>query len=181
MTPCHGVASSRLVKVARYQKTIREGEPTMRLWLILTFLLTALPAPLSAHPVLSGNHDRALLVRLTPAGILVSYRMEVNSAWVASWEVPRMPDLHEDLKRDPSSVYTLYRKYLTDSVQHNLVARLDGRELPLTLVEGRQELVDALRCEYTFRAIGIYRPDKRITSSSKISPTLRTKGYSSLR
>ncbi len=124
----------------------------MRSWLVLITLFLGTPHAAFAHPVLSGNHDRAVLVRLKPTGVVISYRMEVDARWVSSWEVPRLPDIHDDLKRDPASIYTLYRKYLTKSIQSNLVVRLDGQELPLTLVKGHQEVINALRCEYTFRA-----------------------------
>jgi ABC-type nickel/cobalt efflux system permease component RcnA len=43
-------------------------------------LCVAVVRPTSAHPVPSENHDRSLLVRLTPQAVIVDYRLEVDES-----------------------------------------------------------------------------------------------------
>src|SRR5436309_398787 len=44
------------------------------------FLCLATASPVFAHPVPSENHDRTILVRLTPTAVIVHYRLELDES-----------------------------------------------------------------------------------------------------
>src|SRR5436190_7087071 len=46
--------------------------------LALLAALLGVPSPARAHPIPRDNHDRTLIVRLTPEALLVSYRLELD-------------------------------------------------------------------------------------------------------
>src|ERR1700733_5165288 len=55
--------------------------PVNALVLLVAALLTVLQVNVAlAHPVPSENHDRTILVRLTPTAVVVNYRLEVDEA-----------------------------------------------------------------------------------------------------
>src|SRR3954463_2020310 len=58
------------------------------LLLLSAFSVLVLPAMALAHPVPRDNHDRTLVVYLTPAAVLVDYRLEV-------YELRALRDLDE--------------------------------------------------------------------------------------
>src|SRR3954469_1535055 len=111
-----------------------------------------------AHPVPRDNHDRTLVVYLTPAAVLVDYRLEVD-------ELRALKDLDEAEVsltgvRSRQDVHAAYLRHLAPVLLGSLVVRLDGRELELTCVEQRFALLDHVRCDYRFKAAWRLDPDK---------------------
>src|SRR5262245_36980697 len=97
----------------------------------LTLALLLLPAPARAHPVPKDNHDRTVVVRLTPEVVLVDYRLEVD-------ELRAALDLRALDKPLPASRHGLpaaLADAVADSLADALYAKLDGRELTFRCIE----------------------------------------------
>src|SRR5262245_36347150 len=92
------------------------------------FLLLLAASPALAHPVPSENHDRTILVRLTPTGVVVNYRLEVDEARA----IRDIPQHDRDILapvRTPRDFHAVFCRYFADILAGNLVATLDGAEL----------------------------------------------------
>jgi ABC-type nickel/cobalt efflux system permease component RcnA len=109
-------------------------------------LLAAASAP--AHPVPRDNHDRTLVVRLTPDAVVVDYRLEVDE-YRATRDLPA-----EELEgvTDRKDFHAAFTRYHAGFLGNNLVARLDGKLLEFTCVYQRYQLLDHVRCDFRFRA-----------------------------
>jgi ABC-type nickel/cobalt efflux system permease component RcnA len=109
-------------------------------------LAAAVPAP--AHPVPRDNHDRTLVVRLTPEAVVVDYRLELDE-YRAALDLPR-----EDLKGvvTREDFYSAFTRVHAGFLGNNLVARLDGKLLEFTCVGQHHQLLDHVRCDFRFRA-----------------------------
>jgi ABC-type nickel/cobalt efflux system permease component RcnA len=110
------------------------------------FLIMAAVAP--AHPVPRDNHDRTLVVRLTPEAVVVDYRLEVDE-YRAALDVPR--DVLEGVT-DRAGIHAAFARYYASFLGNNLVARLDGKLLEFTCTHQRHQLLDHVRCDFRFRA-----------------------------
>lgn len=113
-------------------------------------LLLLPAAPLPAHPVPRDNHDRTVVVYLGPDAVLIDYRLEVD-------EFRALRDLEEaevDLTalRSRQAVHAAYLRMMAPTLRAGLGVWLDGREVDLTLLSQRQQLLDHVRCDYRFRA-----------------------------
>ncbi len=118
-------------------------------------LIVALAFPVHAHPVPANNHDRYLLVRLTPTAVVVDYRLEVDETR-AALDLPPS----ELGKVGPGSDWRqLFCKYFGDVLAGNLAADLDGKPLDFRCVSAKYSLRDDqnrplghLRCEFRMQA-----------------------------
>ncbi|MFO0880533.1 MAG: hypothetical protein U0840_24570 [Gemmataceae bacterium] len=111
------------------------------------FLCTLVAPAALAHPVPRENHDRTLVVYLTPTAMVVDYRVELDD-----YRLYRDLD-GVDLKRAPGeSVHAAYLRYFATVLKENLVATLDGRELEFTCLGSSFRVLDHVRCDYRFRA-----------------------------
>jgi ABC-type nickel/cobalt efflux system permease component RcnA len=111
--------------------------------------LLVLAGPLSAHPIPSDNHDRAIIVRVTADAVEVDYRLEMDETraaldlpWTETAGIGSRRQLHETVLRFNRPV-----------LAENLDATLDGKPLDFTCVSGAYQLTDHLRCDYRFRAV----------------------------
>jgi nickel/cobalt exporter len=109
----------------------------------------------SAHPVPSENHDRSILVRLTPTAVVVEYRLEVDESR-AGLDLPKA-EIAKIKSRD--DLHSTFCRYFADVLAGNLVAELDGTPLEFRSVSHRFTLRDELnrplghlRCEYRMEA-----------------------------
>jgi hypothetical protein len=112
-----------------------------------------------SHPVPRDNHDRALVVWLTPAAVVVDYRLDVDEARAAldlsAAELARVSTRAE--------FYETFTRWAAPFLADNLVARLDGRPLTFACVGRRYEMQDHLRCDYRFRAPWSPQPGREHT------------------
>jgi ABC-type nickel/cobalt efflux system permease component RcnA len=116
------------------------------LFSILTLFL--LPTAVGAHPVPKDNHDRTLVVRITPGALVVDYRLEVD-------EVRAIRDLPEAILREVKNKDDLRQRFLdyfADVLARHLDAKLDGQELKFRCVRKTSLLLDHIRCDYRFVA-----------------------------
>ncbi len=115
----------------------------------LAFLVLLLATPsVWAHPVPRDNHDRTLVVRLTPDAVEVDYRLELDE-YRAALDLP--PDGLEGVT-DRESFCAAFTRYHAGFLGNNLVAKLDGKPLEFTCIRQRHQLLDHIRCDFRFRA-----------------------------
>jgi ABC-type nickel/cobalt efflux system permease component RcnA len=111
--------------------------------------------PLSAHPVPKENHDRTIVVRLTPSQVVVNYHLELDESR-AQLDLVR-------LELPPSEFASLtsrdafrkaFARHFAPILGGNLFARLDGKPLTFSCVGHKliDEVKDHLRCDFTFAA-----------------------------
>jgi ABC-type nickel/cobalt efflux system permease component RcnA len=120
----------------------------MRRRSLALLLLLLLVRAGSAHPVPKDNHDRTLIIRLTPEAVLVDYRLEVDE-YRATRDLPRAELEGVESRED---FHTAFLRYHAGVLANNLDATLDGRELEFTCIHQRYQLLDHVQCDYRFRA-----------------------------
>jgi ABC-type nickel/cobalt efflux system permease component RcnA len=113
----------------------------------LSALLVA-ALPVSAHPIPKDNHDRTIVVRLTPRAVVVEYRLEVDEARAAL----DMPKVELNKIGSVAEFRPAFRRYFAPVLADNLVAEIDGKRLTFSCVEQRHFYTDHLRCDYRFEA-----------------------------
>jgi ABC-type nickel/cobalt efflux system permease component RcnA len=115
---------------------------THRLALLVMAVLLA-PGPAEAHPVPRDNHDRTLIVHLTPEAVIVDYRLELD-AYRAVRDLAGVKSSDE--------LHVTFRRHFAPILADNLVAMLDGKELVFECREQRSLVLDHIRCDYRFVA-----------------------------
>ncbi|MFO0928862.1 MAG: hypothetical protein U0736_17885 [Gemmataceae bacterium] len=103
-----------------------------------------------AHPVPRDNHDRTIVVHVSPDGVRIDYRLEVD-------EFRALRDLDEGEVslanvRSRAEVHAAYLRTMAPLLLNNVVLRVDEKERELRLVEQRYQLLDHVRCDYRFAA-----------------------------
>lgn len=103
-----------------------------------------------AHPVLKENHDRTVVVRLTPTGVRIAYRMEVD-LFTATVDLhkarhPRSGKIAQD------EVPAVYTPFLAGELPHMLALSLNGSPLTFRVRSQSHRLTDHLRCDYQLEA-----------------------------
>src|SRR5262245_24614833 len=123
--------------------------PTRRLVASFLFVLFVLfvVSPLRAHPVPRKEHDRTIVVKLTPDAVVVEYRLEVDEWTVVFVDLPGIDDV-VDLKKlsKPQEFYEAFTSGYAPFFANNLTATLDGKPLTFRCVERKYEVIDHLRC-----------------------------------
>src|SRR5438552_198856 len=111
------------------------------------------PAAALAHPVPSKAHLRTIDVNLRPNELCVHYRLAVDEWTVVFVDLPALLDGAE-LKAlsKPSEFYDTFLRRMGALLADQLLVTLDDQSLTLRCVEQRYEVLDHLRCEYTFVA-----------------------------
>src|SRR5438128_1520361 len=102
----------------------------------------------SAHPVPKDNHDRTLVIRLTPSAVIVEYRLELDETRAAL----DMPKSELAKVASVAEFRPAFRRYFAPVLADNLVAKLDGAPLTFSCAEQRHFYTDHLRCDYRFEA-----------------------------
>jgi ABC-type nickel/cobalt efflux system permease component RcnA len=116
---------------------------------LLAFVLLARPAV--AHPVPKENHDRTALVRLTPAGVRVAIRFEVDETMAAlDLSRAKFPGLGRLTTRD--QIPELYADYLAGRLPELFQAEIGAVLLPLRVVSKSGRVTDHIRCEFALEA-----------------------------
>jgi ABC-type nickel/cobalt efflux system permease component RcnA len=131
-----------------------------RCHLVTLSVLLIVPAAGRAHPVPRKNHDRTIVVRLTPGELIVDYTLDVDEFTAVFLDLPAVME-KEDLARlrTPKEFYQAFMEHYAPILADNLVARLD-KDKSLTLRSQKPEQVftengkplDHLRFKFQFRA-----------------------------
>lgn len=132
----------------RHKEHLEDWNGHFRLFFHLCALCVFAVNPVSAHPVPNENHDRTILVRLTPDKVIVHYRLEIDEARAAR-DMPR-----KELAKigSPREFHDAFCRFFADVLADNLVATLDGKDLVFKPTEREFLVTDHLRCDYRFEA-----------------------------
>ena len=106
--------------------------------------LLLMPALARAHPVFKDNHDRTIIVHLTPEAVVVDYRLEVDESR-AILDLAGSGVKGIESRKD---YHLAFRRHFAAILANNLVAMLDGKELTFECREQRSEVLDHVRCDY---------------------------------
>jgi ABC-type nickel/cobalt efflux system permease component RcnA len=121
------------------------------LGLALSCFVLCVSAPLreaSSHPVPKDNHDRTIVVSVTPPAVVVEYRLEVDEARAAL----DMREVGFEGITTPDEFRAAFTKYIAPILASNLVARLDSEALKFTCTDRKHQVLDHLRCDFRFEA-----------------------------
>jgi ABC-type nickel/cobalt efflux system permease component RcnA len=108
----------------------------------------ALAPAAGAHPIPKNNHDRTVVVRLTPRAVVVEYGLEVDELTALN----DMPRSEWARSKDRHEFYVVFLRYFAPILGDNVVVSLDGHPLRLTCVSHQFKVLDHLRCDYRFEA-----------------------------
>jgi nickel/cobalt exporter len=125
------------------------------------------PSSAPAHPVPRSNHDRTIVVQLTPdrvakqVVVTVHYRLEVDELTVVLEDmIPFRDEVQYDrFKNKPNEFYGEFTRIYAPILAGNLLARADGKLLKFTCASRSHRKTDEmgqalghLRCDFVFRA-----------------------------
>ncbi len=131
-------------------------------WLCLGLLgILVASGPARAHPVPRRNHDRTVVVRLTPQAVIVDYRLDADEFTVVYDDLPAVISKVELAElTTPREFYEAFMKSYAPVLAGNLVAKVDGGD-PLSfqcvqrvqrLREDNGQPLDHLRFDFRFQA-----------------------------
>jgi len=119
--------------------------------------LLLLVALLPAHPVPKDNHDRTVVVRLTPKAVVIEYRLEVDETTGAK-DLPRSETSRLASRKE---LHAAFSRYLADVIADNLLVKLDGTSVRLRCAHRSEKFItDHLRCDYRFEGDWNLTPGK---------------------
>jgi ABC-type nickel/cobalt efflux system permease component RcnA len=117
--------------------------------------------PVEGHPVPKQTYDRVLVVHVTPGGVVVDYRLELDDETLVTVDLRAVQDLVDFGElRSMEDIYKTYMRCYASIYAGNLSASLDGKEMPFQCVkqvrrtvddEGKP-IVDHLRFDFQFQA-----------------------------
>jgi nickel/cobalt transporter (NicO) family protein len=137
------------------------------LGLLLGVLCVSVVCPAAAHPVPRSNHDRTIVVRLSPdvgggkVNVTVSYRLEVDELTVVLEDMaPFKDEIDLEKYRDRrDAYYGEFTRLYAPVLANNLSAQVDGKPLTFrctarshTLRDEQGQVLGHLRCDFTFQA-----------------------------
>src|SRR5262245_15003488 len=110
---------------------------------LLALALLFANTPAHAHPVPRRQHDRTIVVKLTPKAVLVEYRLEVDEFTVVFDDLPAAAS-SEDLAKlsKPVDFYDAFTRYYAPILADNLLATLDQKPLAFRCRERHQSVRD---------------------------------------
>jgi ABC-type nickel/cobalt efflux system permease component RcnA len=124
-------------------------------------------APLAAHPVPRGEHDRQIAVHLRPDWqkqeivVLVNYRLEVDKLTVMLDDMAPFADrVERDKARDNTMGFFLeFSRIYAPILAANLIAKADGKPLVFTYLppicrdaDDEGKALGHLRCDFVFES-----------------------------
>jgi ABC-type nickel/cobalt efflux system permease component RcnA len=118
---------------------------------LVLLLLFAGASTVGAHPVPKANHDRTLVIRLTPEAVIIDYRLELDE-YRAHEDLKKADDVDLEEIDNRKDFHATFRRYHAGVLGNNLVATLDGKELEFTCIYQQHQVLDHVRCDYRFRA-----------------------------
>jgi ABC-type nickel/cobalt efflux system permease component RcnA len=108
-----------------------------------------------------SSHDRVVAVRLTPAALLVEYRLQVDEWTVVFEDLPALvgEEAVDRFSRGPE-FHEAFSRAMAPRLAGRLHAALDGDPLTFACVRRGSQLLDHLSCDFVFRAAWTLRPGR---------------------
>ncbi|MFL5243960.1 MAG: nickel/cobalt transporter [Gemmataceae bacterium] len=124
----------------------------------LAFLIsTCFLGTVSAHPVLTRVYERTLVVRLSASAVTVEYQLDVDESTAI---IDLMAVIRDGLPNltTRTDLYGAYIRSYGPLLADRLSGTLDGKPLTFVCTRRNYQLIDHLRCDFTFQAA--WEPDR---------------------
>lgn len=130
---------------------------TLRL-LFCCAILTGLHGSVYDHPVPRRCHERKITVHLTPAALIIHYRLEVDTLTIIQDDLAAFED-HVANVTTLDGFYSAFARFYEPIIARNLLVTLDGQRLELKgtqkgyrLTDDGGQPLDHVRCDFVFQA-----------------------------
>ena len=122
---------------------------SLALLLVIGFLLKA--NPLIAHPLLSENHDRTIIIRILNNSVQLDYLLEVDELRAAR-DIASLPEGQRLKIRSREQLHDVFTSYMAEVLAINLIAKVDGKTLTFVCTQKSIKINNHLQCFFRFEA-----------------------------
>jgi len=119
------------------------------LLLLIGFLIKA--DPLIAHPLLSENHDRTIIIRILNNTVQLDYLLEVDELR-ATRDIASLPEEQRLKIRTREQLHAIFSSYMAEVLGVNLIAKVDGKTLTFVCTQKSIRVSNHLQCFFRFEA-----------------------------
>jgi ABC-type nickel/cobalt efflux system permease component RcnA len=119
------------------------------LLLVIGFLIKA--DPLIAHPLLSENHDRTIILRILNNTVQLDYLLEVDELRAAR-DIASLPEEQRLKIRTREQLHSVFSSYMAEVLGVNLIAKVDGKTLTFVCTQKTIRVKNHLQCFFRFEA-----------------------------
>jgi len=119
------------------------------LLLVIGFLIKA--DPLIAHPLLSENHDRTIILRILNNIVQLDYLLEVDELRAAR-DIASLPEEQRLKIRTREQLHSVFSAYMAEVLGVNLIAKVDGKTLTFVCTQKTIRVNNHLQCFFRFEA-----------------------------
>lgn len=121
------------------------------LCLFVFFGLFAQARCLCAHPLLSENHDRTIIIRILNNSVQLDYLLEVDELRAAR-DIGSLPEEVRQKIRTREQLHDTFASYMADVLGLNLIASVDGKMLSFSCTQRSLKFNNHLQCFFRFEA-----------------------------
>lgn len=122
---------------------------SLALLLVIGFLFKA--NPLIAHPLLSENHDRTIIIRILNNSVQLDYLLEVDELRAAR-DIASLPEGQRLKIRSREQLHDVFTSYMAEVLAINLIAKVDGKTLTFACTQKSIKINNHLQCFFRFEA-----------------------------
>jgi ABC-type nickel/cobalt efflux system permease component RcnA len=119
------------------------------LLLLIGFLIKA--DPLIAHPLLSENHDRTIILRILNNTVQLDYLLEVDELRAAR-DIASLSEEQRFKIRTREQLHSVFSEYMAEVLGVNLIAKVDGKTLNFVCTQKTIRVNNHLQCFFRFEA-----------------------------
>ena len=119
------------------------------LLLVIGFFFKA--NPLIAHPLLSENHDRTIIIRILSNSVQLDYLLEVDELRAAR-DIASLPEGQRLKIRSREQLHDVFTSYMAEVLAINLIAKVDGKTLTFVCTQKSIKINNHLQCFFRFEA-----------------------------
>ena len=117
--------------------------------LVIGFLIKA--DSLIAHPLLSENHDRTIILRILNNSVQLDYLLEVDELRAAR-DIASLPEEQRLKIRSREQLHSVFSGYMAEVLGVNLIAKVDGKTLTFVCTQKTIRVNNHLQCFFRFEA-----------------------------
>src|SRR5262245_4723090 len=120
--------------------------------LAIVALLSLLAGRAAAHPVPRLTYDRTVRIKLTPAGVETTYRLELNDYTMLVDGAQIISDEQRAALKPGPGIRDVFMEAIAPHLADRLDAWQDDRLLTFTCTERKWKVDEHLYCDFTFVA-----------------------------
>ena len=106
---------------------------------------------LNAHPLLSENHDRTIILRILNNMVQLDYLLEVDELRAAR-DIASLPEEQRLKIRTREQLHSVFSSYMAEVLGVNLIAKVDGKSLTFVCTQKTIRVKNHLQCFFRFEA-----------------------------